>query len=112
MGFAGESEVRPFGENRRRHGTVSVLGRERFSSFIRRPFSPKHGATNQQDRPTIWVVGIFDDYPRKKGFFLKSRPFLLFFEQETRRHLLNALPYASSDKVRPFDGQVHPIARA
>ena len=28
-----------------------VSGRERFSSFIRRPFSPKHETANQQDRP-------------------------------------------------------------
>jgi hypothetical protein len=32
-----------------------VSGRDRFSEIIRRPFSPKHEATNQQDRPT-WAV--------------------------------------------------------
>ena len=51
----GESGVRPFGENGRRLGTLIVSGREQFSSFIRRSFSPKHEATNQQDRPS-WAV--------------------------------------------------------
>jgi len=52
MGFDGENELCTFQENGRRHGTANVSGRERFPSFIRRSFSPKHEATNQQDRPT------------------------------------------------------------
>ena len=42
-GFASRSEV---------ISHICVSGREHFSSLIRRPFSPKHEATNQQDRPT------------------------------------------------------------
>ena len=44
-----------FSENWRRHGTSGVLGRERFPLLIQRLFSPKHGATNRQDRPTLAV---------------------------------------------------------
>lgn len=33
-------------------GTLVVSGREQFSPFIRRLFSPKHEATIQQDRPS------------------------------------------------------------
>ena len=55
MGFVGESGVCSFSGNRVRHGTPAVSGQERFSSFIRRPFSPKHETANQQDRPA-WTV--------------------------------------------------------
>ena len=40
-----------------------VSGRERFSSFIRRPFSPKHETANQQDRPA-WTVFSSSSAPR------------------------------------------------
>ena len=58
MGFVGESGVCSFSENWRRHGTLTVAGRDRFSPLIRRSFSPKHEATNQQDRP-MWAVFYF-----------------------------------------------------
>ena len=56
-GLFQESEVRPFRENGRRHGTL-VCQDESNPPVHTKSLSPKHEATYKQDRPHL-ILGVF-----------------------------------------------------
>jgi len=76
-----------FGELSSSWDTAPVSGREQFSPFIRRPFSPKHEATNRQDRP-MWAVFrilngchagfLYSPVSRNVAMLLGGEPFIDF----------------------------------